>query len=165
MHLGFRSAAIVLQAVTEPNPLDVADRIHGAAIRLLRYVRKADLAAGLTAPQLSALSVLVFNGPQTMTQLAAAEQVRLPTVSKLVGDLESRELIARNADPTDRRVSRLYATKKGRVLLEEARRRRLARLVDALGRLSKPQLATLAAAADTVFMVALHGFAEEKPSK
>ncbi|HEX3430234.1 MAG TPA: MarR family transcriptional regulator [Rhizomicrobium sp.] len=150
---------------TEPDPFDVADRIHSASIRLLRHVRKADLAAGISAPQLSALAVLVFNGPQTMTQLASAEQVRLPTVSKLVAELESRALVVRSADPSDRRVSRIFPTKKGRVLLEESRRRRLSRLVESLNRLSKPQLSALAAAADTVFTVALHGFAEEKPSK
>ncbi len=151
------------QAVAEPDLFDVADRIHSAAIRLLRYVRKADLAAGVSAPQLSALSVLVFNGPQTMTQLANAEQVRLPTISKLVSDLESRELVVRSTDPSDRRVSRIFPTKKGRALLEETRKRRLARLVEAMGRLSKPQLVTLAAAADTVFLVALRGFTSEKP--
>lgn len=153
------------QAATEPDPFDVADRIHTAAIRLLRYVRKADLAAGISAPQLSALSVLVFNGPQTMTQLASAEQVRLPTVSKLVAELESRELVVRGTDPSDRRVSRIFPTKKGRTLLEESRRRRLTRLVESLSRLSKPQLTALASAADTVFTVALHGFSDEKPAK
>lgn len=149
----------------EADPADVADRIHSAAIRLLRYVRRADIAAGISAPQLSALSVLVFSGPQTMTQLASAEQVRLPTISKLVTDLESNALVVRRADPDDRRVSRVFPTKKGRALLEESRRRRLARLVESLSRLSKAQLTTLAAAADTVFMVALHGFTEERPLK
>ena len=153
------------KAAAEPDPFDVADRIHSAAIRLLRYVRKADLEAGVSAPQLSALSVLVFKGPQTISQLAAAEQVRLPTVSKLVTELESRGLVVRSTDPADRRVSRVFPTKKGRSLLEEGRKRRLARLVDALGRLSKPQLATLAAAVDTVFLVALPRLADEKPSK
>ena len=154
-----------MSQATEPDPFDVADRIHSAAIRLLRHVRKVDLAAGISAPQLSALSVLVFNGPQTMTQLASVEQVRLPTISKLVCELESRELVVRSADPSDRRVSRVFATKKGRTLLEESRRRRLARLTESLSRLSQPQLTTLAMAADTVFTVALRGFAEEKPSK
>ena len=149
----------------DPDPFEVADRIHTAAIRLLRYARKADLAAGISAPQLSALSVLVFSGPQTMTQLAEAEQVRLPTMSRLVAELESRGLIVRGADPSDRRVSRIFPTRKGRVLLDETRKRRLARLVEAIGRLSKPQLTALAAAADTVFLVALRGFTGEKPSK
>ena len=149
----------------DPDPADVADRIHSAAIRLLRYVRRADIAAGISAPQLSALSVLVFSGPQTMTQLANAEQVRLPTISRLVADLESNALVVRRADPVDRRVARVFPTKKGRALLEESRKRRLARLVEALSRLSKAQLGTLAAAADTVFMVALHGLTEERSLK
>lgn len=162
----FRSGNCILsQTAAEPDPFDVADRIHSAAIRLLRYVRRADLAAGISAPQLSALSVLVFSGPQTMTQLATAEQVRLPTMSKLVAELESRGLVVRGTDPSDRRVSRVFPTRKGRSLLEESRKRRLARLVGALERLSKPQLATLAAAADTIFLVALRGLAEEKPLK
>lgn len=154
-----------LSEAADPDPFDVADRIHSAAIRLLRYVRRADLAAGISAPQLSALSVLVFGGPRTMSQLAAAEQVRLPTMSKLVAELESRGLVVRNTDPSDRRVSRVLPTRKGRTLLEESRKRRLARLVDALSHLSKPQLATFAAAADTVFLVALSGFSEEKQLK
>ena len=153
------------QMAVAPDPLDVADRIHGAALRLLRHVRKADLAAGISGPQLSALSVLVVQGPQTMSQLAEAEQVRLPTISKLVTELEARELVQRSTDPFDRRVSRICATEKGRTLLEESRRRRLSRLVESLNRLSQPQLATLSAAAETVFTVALHGFAEEKPPK
>jgi DNA-binding MarR family transcriptional regulator len=123
------------------------------------------LAAGISAPQLSALSVLVFSGPQIMTQLAAAEQVKLPTMSKLVAGLESRELVVRSTDPADRRVSRVFPTRKGRSLLEESRKRRLARLVEALGQLSKPQLATLASAADTLFMVALSGFNEGNRKK
>ena len=154
-----------MSQAAEPDPFEVADHIHSASIRLLRFVRRADLAAGVSAPQLSALSVLVFNGPQTMTQLASAEQVRLPTISKLVAELESRELVARSPDPGDRRVSRIFPTKKGRALLEESRRRRLTRLVESLSRLSKPQLATLAVAVDTVFTVALRAFVEEKPSK
>src|SRR3954469_5829393 len=62
----------------------VADRLHSAAIHLLRRLRAADAASGLTAPRLSALSVVVFGGPQTITSLAAAEQVRLPTMTRLV---------------------------------------------------------------------------------
>lgn len=133
-----------------PDPAVVADRIHSAAIRLLRYVRREDVASGISAPQLSALSVLVFQGPQTMSGLAAIEQVRLPTMSKLVADLERRGLVERNADRADGRVSRISASRKGRTLLEEGRRRRLARLVAALTKLKSAELSGLAAAADTV---------------
>ena len=76
-----------------------------------------------------------------------------------------RELVVRSPDPADRRVSRVFATRKGRSLLEDSRKRRLARLVDALDRLSKPQLAILGAAAEIIFLVAHHGAPNEKPSK
>src|SRR5215469_534593 len=128
------------------DPAAVADQIHHAAIRLLRFVRKEDVAAGVSAPQLSALSVLVFKGPKTMTELAAAEQVRLPTMSRLVSDLEARGLVTRRTGRSDRRVSLVSPTRKGRLLLEEGRKRRLARLVEALTRLSPPQLSHIASA-------------------
>jgi DNA-binding MarR family transcriptional regulator len=133
-----------------PDPAIVADRIHGAAIRLLRYVRKEDVAAGVSAPQLSVLSVLVFAGPQTLTALAEAEQVTLPTMSRLVADLESRGLVSRRPDRADRRVSHVSPTKKGRSLLEEGRKRRLARLVAVLARLPSAQLSTLGSASDII---------------
>ena len=136
-----------------PDPAIVADRIHAAAIRLLRYVRREDVASGISAPQLSVLSVLVFQGPQTLSELAATEQVRLPTMSKLIADLERRELVERSPDQSDRRVSRISASRKGRSLFEEGRQRRLARLVAALTELNSTQLASLAAAADALMEV------------
>ncbi len=62
----------------------VADRLHSAAIHLLRRVRKQDAATGEGPARLSALSVLVFGGPMTLGQLAAAEQVKPPTMSRIV---------------------------------------------------------------------------------
>ncbi len=124
-----------------------ADAIHGAAIRLLRFVRREDAAAGLSAPQLSALSVLVFGGAQTMGSLAAAEQVRMPTMSRTVGDLERQGLARRVARAADRRVTEVTVTDMGRRLLEEGRRRRLARLVAALGGASAAELRILVEAA------------------
>jgi DNA-binding MarR family transcriptional regulator len=131
----------------------VADLIHGAAIRLLRYVRREDVAAGLSAPQLSALSVLVFGGPQTMSALAAAEQVRPPTMSRTVDELERKGLAERVALPGDRRVNEVRVTKAGRALLEEGRRKRLARLVQALADATPQELQALRAAAATIVRV------------
>jgi len=64
--------------------LAVADRLHSAAIHLLRRVRKQDESLGLTAARASALSVLVFGGPVTIGQLARAEPVEAPTMTRLV---------------------------------------------------------------------------------
>ena len=66
----------------------IADRLHSAAIHLLRRVRKQDAATGEGPARLSALSVLVFGGgPMTLGQLAQAEQVRPPTMSRIVSGL------------------------------------------------------------------------------
>ena len=58
--------------------VEAADRFHSAAIHALRHVRREDPATGVSAARLSALSVLVFAGPRTLGELAAAEQVAGP---------------------------------------------------------------------------------------
>ena len=127
---------------------DTADRIHGAAIRLLRFVRQEDAAAGLPAAQLSALSVLVFAGPQSLSALAVAEQVKPPTRSQLGSEMERKGLVVRT--PVDRRSIRIAPTEKGRRLMEAGRKRRLARLAAALSRLPSQKLAVLRQAADAI---------------
>src|SRR6478672_923352 len=89
---------------------DLADRLHSAAIHLLRRLRREDDATGLPAPQLSALSVIVFGGPITLGALAQAEQVRPPTITRLVATLEEAGLVERETDASDRRVMRVRAT-------------------------------------------------------
>jgi len=131
----------------------VADLIHGAAIRLLRFVRREDSAAGLSPPQLSALSVLVFGGSKTMTALAAAEQVRPPTMSRTVDELERCGLAERIARKDDRRVSEVRVTKAGRSLLEQGRRKRLARLAEILAGASRQELRTLRSASEILVRI------------
>ena len=103
----------------------VAERLHGAAIRLIRRLRKSDEASGLAAPKLSALSVLVFGGPHTVKELAAAEQVRAPTMSRLLAELEGAGLVQKSKDSADGRIVRVQATVRGRSLLEAGKSRRL----------------------------------------
>jgi DNA-binding MarR family transcriptional regulator len=69
---------------SRPETVAAADRLHSAAIHLLRRVRQQDTASGVGPAQLSALSVLVFAGPKTLGDLAAAEQVKPPTMSRVV---------------------------------------------------------------------------------
>lgn len=125
-----------------------ADRLHSAAIHLLRRVRASDVATGLSPSRLSVLSVLVFGGPRTPSELAAAEQVRLPTISALVRGLEEDGLVRRAADPSDGRVVRLSATAKGRRILERGRERRLDNLEQLLETLSREELGVLAEASE-----------------
>jgi len=133
-----------------PSTTDVADRLHSAAIHLLRAVRRTDAATGVSAPKLSALSVLVFGGPRTLGALAAAEQVRPPTMSRLVAELESEGLVRRRADRQDRRRIRLEATARGTHLLRKGRRFRVAFLAGQLRALDVQELATLQRATELV---------------
>src|SRR5216117_2085747 len=97
---------------SNPN-LDAADRFHSAAIHALRHVRRDDPEPGLSAARLSALSVLVFGGPRTLGELAAAEHVRPATMTRIVQALDEEGLVRRESDPDDGRVTRLHATSKG----------------------------------------------------
>jgi len=130
-----------------PRPAGVADRLHSAAIHLLRRVRVEDAATGVGPARLSALSVLVFAGPQTLGALAAAEQVRPPTMTRIVSGLLRSGLVTREVDAGDRRVVRVQATRRGRELLQRGRRRRIAHLARRLRGLSKQELALLERAA------------------
>jgi DNA-binding MarR family transcriptional regulator len=126
-----------------PSTHDIADRLHSSAIHLLRRLRREDDASGLPAPQLSALSVIVFGGPLTLGALATAEQVRPPTITRLVDKLEAAGLVERLSDAADGRISRVSATPKGVKLLHAGRRRRVATLAAALDALSKSERSTL----------------------
>ena len=129
------------------DPADVlADRLHAAAIHLLRRLRREDDAAGLSAPRLSALSVAVFGGPITIGALAAAEQVRPPTMSRLVAALEVQGLLRRVPDRTDHRIVRVEATALARALLRAGRRRRVDVLAGDIRELSAAERRALAAA-------------------
>ena len=112
-----------------------ADRLHSAAIHLLRRLRREDTATGLAPARLSALSVLVFGGPMNLTGLAAAEQVQAPTMTRVVQALEAEGLVRREAIPADKRGVTLVATAKGRRILDAGRRRRVSRLAEDLSRL------------------------------
>lgn len=134
---------------------EVADRLHSAALHLLRRLRVHDTGSGLTASRLSALSVVVYAGPIRMGDLAAAEQVRPPTISRLVRDLEAEGLVRRVADPDDGRVQRVEATGPGRRLLEAGRARRVEALARRIEALTGDDRSVLAAAAVILERLAL----------
>ncbi|HJR64115.1 MAG TPA: MarR family transcriptional regulator [Gemmatimonadaceae bacterium] len=126
----------------------IADRLHSAAIHLLRRLRKEDTRTGLSAPRLSALSVVVFGGPLTLGALAAAEQVRPPTMTRLVDALERLGLVTRRPDPEDGRQILIEATPKGKAVMMAGRARRVASLARAVARLESKEKETIERAAD-----------------
>lgn len=137
-------------------PAQVADRLHSAAIHILRSLRRTDQATGLSPARLSALSVIVFGGPRplSLADLAAAEQVRPPTMSKIVGALEEEGLVKRSPDPRDGRAIRLSATASGVRVLERGRRLRVGSLTARLRTLDRRELAALDHAVEIMERVA-----------
>ena len=127
---------------------DVANRLHSVAIHLLRRARVVDRETGLSPERLSLLSILVYVGPRTLSQLADAEQVSRPAVSRSVKALVHDGLVRRERNTTDRRSVTVYATPSGQRLMEGARKQRLQRIAADFGDLDRDQLAALRQAAD-----------------
>ncbi|MFL5614102.1 MAG: MarR family winged helix-turn-helix transcriptional regulator [Gemmatimonadaceae bacterium] len=135
-----------MSGLTELDRSALADRLHSLAIHLLRRIRRGDDAAGLSAPRLSALSVVIYRGPISLTELAKAESVTAPTMTRLVQALVKAGLVEKSVDESDNRAVLLRATPTGRDTLNLARARRLAALEEILGRLSPDDAALVARA-------------------
>jgi DNA-binding MarR family transcriptional regulator len=128
----------------------LADRLHSLAIHLLRRIKRGDEESGLSAPRLSALSVIIYRGPISLTELAKAEGVTAPTMTRLVQALVRGALVERNMNETDNRVVLLRATAAGRRTLDVARANRLAALEELLRRLDTGQAALVEQAVSTL---------------
>ena len=126
---------------------EVAEAVHASAIRILRMVRVEDARAGIPPAQLSALSVLVFTGPSALGRLAVLEQVKPPTMSRIVQGLVEKGLVERSAEMADRRSVRIAPTLKGKKLLLAGRNRRVTALTKRFEVLSNQDLSVLAKAA------------------
>jgi DNA-binding MarR family transcriptional regulator len=135
-------------------PETVADRLNSAAIHLLRQAARVDVEAGIGPAQLSALSVLVFGGSTTLSGLADAEQVTLPTMSRVVSALAAAGLVRKQPSGRDRRSVLVSATPAGRRLMQAARRRRIEALAERLEALPQRDLAALERAAELMERVA-----------
>ena len=130
--------------------------MHSAAIHLLRRVRDVDASAmGISAARASALSVLVFGGARSLTELAAAEHVTSATMSKLVTAMEAEGLVRRYPDVNDARALRIEATARGRQMLERGRERRLDRLEQLLEGITEREARIVREAAEIVDRISL----------
>jgi DNA-binding MarR family transcriptional regulator len=128
----------------------VADQLHSTAIHLLRRVRRRDTASRAGPAQLSALSVLVFGGPATLGQLAAAEQVKAPTMTRIVAGLRRSGWVRLVPDPSDARRVRVYPTASGIDRLEQSRKRRIDYLARGFAQLTPKQLAVVEEAVEVL---------------
>jgi DNA-binding MarR family transcriptional regulator len=121
----------------------VASRLNSVAIHLVRRARTVDQSLRVPAGQLSALSVLVFGGERTIAQLAEAEQVTSPTMTRIVDGLERAGLAKRTPHPEDGRATVVRATSKGRRVMERGRQQRVDLIAALLAPMSRADLAAV----------------------
>jgi DNA-binding MarR family transcriptional regulator len=127
----------------------MAARLRLSATRLARILRRqAD--TGLSPSQLAALATIELHGPMTLGALAEHERVAPPSITKVVTKLEADGLVARAADPNDRRVARVSLTAEGTALLDASRRRKNQWLNERIQRLDGAERARLADALDVI---------------
>ena len=128
----------------------IADRLHSAAIHLLRRVRDVDQELGLSAARLSCLSYLVFGGPASVGELARFEQVTAASISQMVNVLVRDGLAERMEDPRDGRGTLVVATPQGGKVMKRGREARVRVLTALLQGLGAPDLKTLERAAELI---------------
>lgn len=131
---------------TSLDPVEVASHLRISTARLTRTLRQND-DSGLGPTFIAALATVAREGPLTLGELAAAEQVAPPTITKVANKLVEQGFASRQVDPDDRRVVRLEVTDKGRKQLDAYRKRRTSWLAARLRNCTPDELATLDEAA------------------
>src|SRR5437660_12220495 len=121
---------------------ELAARLRLVVTRLSRRLRQQG-ETGISASQLSALSTIDRCGPMTLGDLAAAEQVQPPSMTRVVANLEAARLVGRQPCQQDRRVTRVRVTSEGRELLQVSRTRKNAYLDRRLRTLDDGERATM----------------------
>lgn len=129
---------------------ELATRLNSVSIHLVRRARTADETLGVPPGQLSALSVLVFGGERTIAELAATEQVKSPTMTRIVDGLERASLAERHRHPDDGRATLVRATKKGRRVMQRGRHQRVELLSRLLGQLGGDDILAVSRATDAL---------------
>ncbi len=115
---------------------EMAARLHSSSVRLRRLARREERGEPIGGPRLSALRFVATAGPVSLAELAAAEQVRAPTMSRVVDNLVAEGLALRETDPADRRAVRISATEAGRRLIDEGQASRAGAVAARLAQLA-----------------------------
>jgi DNA-binding MarR family transcriptional regulator len=142
------------QRATAPSVEDTAARLRFCVARLARLLRQQDHGE-LGATTGAALATINREGPLTLGELAAREQVAPPSITRAVTKLEQRGFVSRAVDSSDRRVSRVSITPAGAAHLEANRTRRTAWLASRLAGLPTDDVARVAGALDVLEQLSL----------
>lgn len=122
--------------------VDLAPRLRAAVTRLNRRLRSSSLDV-VSPAKASALAMIERLGAPALNELAAAEQVRPPSMTRLIDSLEEDGLVQRRVDEVDRRCQRVTLTAAGRRALTVIRSKKTAFLEERLGALSDDELAAI----------------------
>ena len=122
---------------------ELAPRLRLTITRLARRLRQQADLPGVSPTQISALSTIDRDGPQTLGELAGLERVQPPTITSAVARMEEQGLVLRRVDERDRRIHRVEVTNAGRKLLDKSRSRKNAYLERRLHALSDDERATI----------------------
>jgi DNA-binding MarR family transcriptional regulator len=125
-------------AVTEELPT----RLRLAIMRLARRLRQ-QAEPDMTPSMLSAMANIEYRQPVTLGDLAEAERVTPPTMTKIVGRLEEAGLVKRVVDTADRRIQRVSLTRDGVKLIARNRSRKNAYLARKLRKLEPDEVSKL----------------------
>jgi len=132
----------VMQRASIPDTEELASRLRLGVTRLSRRLRQ-QAEPGITQSCLAALATIDVHGPMTIGDLCAHEQVRPPTMTRVVASLVQSGFVERHCDPADRRVAWVRTTAEGAKVLHRSRRRKEAFLAKRLRALEPGQLAAL----------------------
>lgn len=121
---------------------EVAGRLRLTVTRLGRLLRR-QAETGLTPTKLAHLATISREGPIALGDLACAERVSAPTVTKVIRELEALGLVWREIDEADKRVSLVRTTDEGESTIAESRTRKDAWLTGQLAELSADELDVL----------------------
>jgi DNA-binding MarR family transcriptional regulator len=127
-----------------------AAEVYLALGRIIRWLRHIDGNHAMTAGCSSALGTVAQNGPMRLRDLAAAEGVTPPTMSRIVNLLETSGHLVRTADPTDARAAMLEITEEGRALVNGVKSIRVQALAEVLDGLPEGQGEVVSAALTTM---------------
>ncbi len=133
----------------DSSSLELANALRPTITRLARRLRQQDH-SGLGPTTTAALGSIKKHGGPTHGELASIEQVAPPTITSVVGKLESLGLVTREIGTTDRRVTRIRITAAGLEQLDEVRGRRTSWLASQLAALTDDERRRLADAADVL---------------
>jgi DNA-binding MarR family transcriptional regulator len=118
------------------SPLEIADELRPAILRLARNLRRETEALGVTSHQATLLWLVRSRPGLSLRELAGEEGISAPSLSGHVDRLEAAGLLRRVRSSGDRRRVGLELTPEGRAILKRVRARRTSWLADRLGRLS-----------------------------